>query len=60
MNKPAPDLTLFVPDDDAEMHALAEAEAQVKAGRLVSHDAVRRWLMSWGKPDELPAPQCGE
>jgi len=61
MNKPAPELTAFEPADGAaEVRAVAEAEAQVLAGKVISHDAVRRWLKSWGTPDELPPPKCGE
>ena len=47
-------------DDAAESAADARAEADVAAGRLISHDAVSRWLMSWGKSERLPRPQCGE
>lgn len=58
MAKPAP---LFDELDDAtEAEALAEAEADVAAGRVVSHEAVTRWLRSWGTEDELPAPPCDE
>ncbi len=53
--------TLFEQDDDAaEAEAMAEAEADVAAGRVVSHDAVARWLRSWGSDDELPPPTCDE
>ena len=61
MNKPAPEPTVFEPADDAaEARAIAEAEAQVLAGKVISHDAVRRWLKSWGTPGELPPPKRGE
>jgi predicted transcriptional regulator len=40
--------------DDAA--ADAEALADLKAGRTVSHEAVTAWLRSWGKADELPPP----
>ncbi|MEJ0063566.1 MAG: antitoxin [Alphaproteobacteria bacterium] len=43
-------------DEDAEKRALAEAQADVAAGRVVPHKDVVRWLRSWGKPDELPCP----
>jgi predicted transcriptional regulator len=46
-------------DDEAEARALREAEADVAAGRVVSHKAVMRWLRSWGTPNELPRPKCG-
>lgn len=43
-------------DEDAEAQAIAEAEADVAAGRLVSHEDVVKWLRSWGTPNELPCP----
>ena len=61
MNRPSPETTLFdTADDDAEARAVSDAEAQVAAGKIISHDAVRRWLKSWGKADELPPPKCDE
>jgi predicted transcriptional regulator len=47
-------------DDAAEQRALEEAERAIVEGRTISHAAVRRWLLSWGTPDELPPPKCGE
>jgi predicted transcriptional regulator len=47
-------------DPDVDQRNLARAEADIAAGRLVSHEAVKRWLTSWGTPNELPAPKCGE
>ena len=55
-----PDSSIFDPDPAEEAKALAEGEADIKAGRLISHEAMRRWILSWGKPDELPPPECGE
>jgi predicted transcriptional regulator len=43
-------------DKEAEVQAIAEAEADVKAGRVVPHADVVKWLESWGTPDELPHP----
>jgi predicted transcriptional regulator len=61
MNKPAPEISVFEQADAAaEEKALAEAEAQIAAGKFISHEAMRRWLLSWGTPDELPPPKCGE
>jgi predicted transcriptional regulator len=45
---------------DAEESAMREGEAAVDAGRVVSHEAVRKWLLSWGTPDELRPPKCGQ
>ena len=43
--------------DDA---AVSEGLADIKAGRTVSHKAVKRWLLSWGKREEDPPPGVGE
>lgn len=47
-------------DEAAEAAADARAEEDIKAGRVVSHEAVSRWLKSWGGPNPLPRPKCGE
>ena len=61
MSKSAPEVSVFEPADDAaEEKALAEAEAEIAAGKFISHKAMRRWLLSWGTPGELPPPKCGE
>jgi len=43
-------------DDDAEAAAIVEAENDVDAENIVSHEEVVKWLRSWGMPDELPCP----
>jgi len=53
------DPSLFDQIEDAEAAADARAEADIAAGRVVSHEAMKRWLLSWGPPDELPTPKCG-
>jgi predicted transcriptional regulator len=45
---------------EAEAKSEARAEADVRAGRLISHDAVRRWLASWGSAKRLPRPRVGD
>lgn len=53
--------SIFDPADEAdEDRALAEAEAALAAGRVVSHEVVSKWLLSWGTPNELPPPKCME
>jgi predicted transcriptional regulator len=44
-------------DEEEEERAIAEAEADVAAGRVVPHEDVVKWLKSWGTPDELPCPK---
>jgi hypothetical protein len=61
MTKAVPEASVFDPAEDAvEEKALAEAEAEIAAGKFISHEAMRRWLLSWGTADELPPPKCGE
>jgi predicted transcriptional regulator len=59
MSNPEPSL-FDEPDAQADAEGLARAEADIAAGRTVSHESMKRWLQSWGKPDELPPPKCGE
>jgi len=47
-------------DAAAEAESEARAEADVAAGRLISHGAVRRWLGSWGTGARLPRPRIGD
>jgi predicted transcriptional regulator len=47
-------------DEAAEERALQEGERALAEGRVISHEAMRRWLLSWGTDYELPPPQCGE
>jgi|GEM_PF-841498 len=47
-------------DEEEEERAIEEAEADIAAGRVVSHQAVMRWVRSWGTENELPPPECGE
>ena len=47
-------------DEQAEAEADERAEADVKAGRLVSHDAVRRWLSSLDPRRPSPRPRIGD
>ena len=43
--------------DPDEAAADAAADAEIEAGRFVSHDKVVAWLKSWGTPNELPCPE---
>lgn len=53
--KPEPSL-FDEPDDESETAAVAEGLADIEAGRVVPHEEVKRWLDTWGKPGERPAP----
>lgn len=55
------ELDLFdTPDDDADEAALQRGLADARAGRVISHEAVMRWLESLTTESPLPRPECGE
>lgn len=55
MAEPDPD-TFDIADDEAERRAAAAANADVQAGRVVSHVRVREWLKTVGTPDQKQTP----
>ena len=56
-----PEPAIFDDVDEADDGAaIAEARAEVAAGEFVSHEAAKAWLLSWGAPNELPAPKAGD
>ena len=57
--KPEPAIFDIV-DEEHDARRLAEALADVAAGRVISQKAMAAWLLSWGTPDELPPPQVGD
>lgn len=40
-----------------EAEADARADADVRNGRLIGHDTVKRWLSSLGSVEPLPRPR---
>ena len=57
--KPEPSIFDEV-DDAADAAALAEGESDLAAGRVISHEAMKAWLLSWGTGDERPPPKAGD
>lgn len=47
-------------DSEADRASLQRALADIEAGRVVSNEAVMRWVASWGTDNPLPRPKCGE
>ncbi|MET0246579.1 MAG: CopG family transcriptional regulator [Sphingomonas sp.] len=47
-------------DSTAEAAADARADADAETGRVISHDAVKRWIQSWGSATPLPRPEIGD
>jgi predicted transcriptional regulator len=56
-----PERALFdASDAAAEAEADARAETDAHGGRVISHDAVKRWIASWGSDAPLPRPRIGD
>jgi len=56
-----PEISIFdEADQDAEAAADARAEADIAAGRVISHEAMTRWLLSLDSEKPSPPPRCGE
>jgi predicted transcriptional regulator len=52
---------VFVFEEAVELDAREQkAMADIDAGRFVTHEAVRRWLLSLSTDNPLPRPKCGE
>lgn len=56
--KPRPEAPTQEEIDQAHDDAVKEAikEADSPDAEWVEHEDMKRWLRSWGKPDELPPP----
>jgi len=55
MAEPEPDIFDGF-EDEADRQAMAEADADIAAGRVVPHERVVEWLKSLGTPNQLPTP----
>jgi predicted transcriptional regulator len=49
-----------ITNEEAEAAADARGFADADAKRVVSHEAVKEWLASWGTEKRLPRPRVGE
>lgn len=60
LNTPDPAAT-DDPETAAKRAAIREGLADIAAGRVVPHEEVRRWVLSWDTENELPmpSPPCG-
>ena len=52
-------IVAYLDEQEHRLERIREGLADAKAGRVVSHEEVARWLESWGTEDELPPPKCG-
>jgi predicted transcriptional regulator len=44
-------------DEADDAAADAEGIADLDAGRVISHDAMKAWLLSWDTPNKPPPPE---
>src|SRR5690606_29341937 len=49
-----------IPDDAADEASTLRGLADFQAGRVISHEAVKRCRVSWGPDTPLPRPHGGE
>jgi len=52
----SPERSIFELDDEEDERRMAEGEADIAAGRVIPHEEVRKWLLTWGTPEEGPPP----
>jgi predicted transcriptional regulator len=48
----------YVSEFEREESLIEKADSEIRAGKTISHDVVRRWLLSWGTEKELAPPTC--
>lgn len=46
----------YVAELERQQAILEKADAEIAAEKSVPHADVRRWLLSWDAPEELPPP----
>ena len=51
-------LEVYLDEQEWQIAAIREGVKDAAEGRVISHEKVSRWLRSWGKKRELPAPSC--
>lgn len=51
-------LETYVEEREAQLAKIDRGIRDADAGRVVSHDKVKRYLQSWGSNRKLPPPRC--
>lgn len=52
--KPKPDPKELDPEF---VRMIEEGRRDIAEGRVISHEKMRAWLLSWGTEEELPPPE---
>ncbi len=47
-------------DLEADAASHARGIADLDAGRVISHKAMREWLLAWGRGERRPMPKIGD
>jgi RHH-type rel operon transcriptional repressor/antitoxin RelB len=50
-------IAAYVDAEDWQVAEIGEGIKELDSGQTVSHEAVSKWLRSWGKPGEGKAPR---
>jgi predicted transcriptional regulator len=51
-------LESYVEEQETQLAKIDQGLRNADAGRVVPHDAVKRYLQSWGSKRKLPPPRC--
>jgi predicted transcriptional regulator len=51
-------LEYYVTEQEEQLARIDQGLRDADAGRVVSHERVKRYLQSWGSKRRLPPPQC--
>jgi predicted transcriptional regulator len=51
-------LESYVEEQEAQLAKIDQGIRDADAGRVVPHEAVKRYLQSWGSKRKLPPPEC--
>jgi RHH-type rel operon transcriptional repressor/antitoxin RelB len=51
-------LEVYVEDQEWQIATIKKGVRDLQEGRVASHKKVARWLRSWDKKGEHPAPTC--
>ncbi len=51
-------LQSYVDEQESQLARIAQGIRDADAGRVVSHEKVKRYLQSWGSNRKLPPPEC--
>lgn len=51
-------VTAYVTEQDWQLAEIEEGIKDAAAGRVASHEEVKRWLNSWGTDNEKAPPAC--